>query len=301
MRFAIFGAGALGGCLGARLAADGNEVVFVARGVQREALSAQGLELLAPDGDVHVKPVALYEDPASAGFFDFVLFCVRDSQIDACIELVPPLLATDSAVLVLQSGMRAFRRFEQLVDRSLLMGAYAELDAERVEPGVVQQISETAGLVVGELDGESSWRLECLQAACGSAGIGVRVSDDINREMWRHFVCRCAMEVSAALNRCAVAEIAAHPEARSVFEILFTEGCAVAARHGVDLSEDGGGDAVLSRSAATASRLRADLEKGLPMEVEAFAGELVRLGKEKGVEVTVFERGYGALAALVPG
>jgi hypothetical protein len=60
------------------------------------------------------------------------------------------------------------------------MGGYAEFSAERVEPGVVRQISERAGLVVGELNGESSWRLECLQAACDSAGIGVRVSDVIN-------------------------------------------------------------------------------------------------------------------------
>ncbi len=287
--------------MGARLAADGNEVVFVARGAQREALSAQGLKLLAPDGDFHIRPVELYEDPASAGFFDFVLFCVRDSQTDACIEMVGPLLASDSAVLVLQSGMGTFRRFESLVGRSRLMGAYAELAAERVEPGAVHQTSERAGLVVGELDGEGSWRLDCLQAACESAGLAVRVSNDINKEMWRHFVSRCAVEVSAALNRCTVVQIVANPEARRVFETLFTEGCAVAAAHGVDLGEDAKAHAVLSRSVGSTSRLRDDFEKGLPMEVEAFAGDMVRLGKEKAIEVAAFERGYAALLELVKG
>jgi 2-dehydropantoate 2-reductase len=197
--------------------------------------------------------------------------------------------------------MGAFRWFEQRVGRARLMGAYAELSAERVEPGVVCQTSEGAGLVVGELEGESSWRLDCFQAACESAGIGVRVSNDINRELWRHFVSRCAVEVSAAINRCAVEEIGERAEARRMFETLFAEGCAVAAAHGVDLAEGADAQAVLLKFADRVSRLRGDLEKGRPMEVEAFAGELVRLGKEKGVGVAAFERGYGALLGLVRG
>jgi ketopantoate reductase len=98
-----------------------------------------------------------------------------------------------------------------------------------------------------------------------------------------------------------VAQIVASPEARRVFQTLSAEGCAGAAAHGMDLGEDAKAHAVLSRSVGSVSRLREDFEKGLPMEVEAFAGDMVRLGKEKGVAVTGFERGYGALLALVGG
>ena len=169
MRFAVFGAGALGGCLGGRLAADGNEVVFVARGVQREALSARGLKLLAPDENFHIEPVALYEDAASAGLFDFVLICVRDSQTDSCIELVKPLLAVESAVLVLQNGMATFRRFAQLVGRARLMGGCAELSAEQVaffhESGFISGVNILDDAQVAALCEE----LESLLDPCHSA------------------------------------------------------------------------------------------------------------------------------------
>jgi len=123
----------------------------------------------------------------------------------------------------------------------------------------------------------------------------------MNMEMWRHFMSRCALEVSAALNRCTVAEIGVRTEARCLFEILFAEGFAVAAAHGIKLAGEIEPYAVLSKSAGSASRLRADFDKGLAMEVETFAGDMVRLGKEKGVAVAAFEEGYGELLALVKG
>ncbi len=227
------GSGAVGACLGVRLAADGNEVVFIDRGPHREAIQAEGLRVVAPELDLHVHPAWVHADPASTGFCDFILFCVWPGDTAQAASVVSPLIAHDSAVLCLQHGIDGSELVREQFGDAHVLGGFVELAAHRVQPAVVRQESSRLKVVFGELDGQATWRQECLLAAFLSAGIQARVSGDIQRETWCNFAFQTALAASVAVRRSrngdARGDARAWAAQHGLFDTLFAEGRAVAA------------------------------------------------------------------------
>ncbi len=290
------GSGGAGGYFGARLAADGNEVIFIDRGEHRDAIASRGLRLLSPGGSLHIESPELFHDPASAGFCDFVLFCVRASDTEAATRIIESLLAHDTAILCLQSGVDGMARLRELFGDRFVMGGFAGLTAEIAEPGVIREHSGAARLVFGELDGGDSWRQECFQSACIGAGIDGSVSTDIHRDIWRNFVLETALTATTVAHRCSIGEVL--HEHRGQFETLIEEGIEVAAACGIDLKTDGGESiAALAQSMQPGAKTAAliDLERDRPTELEALLGATIRLGARLSVPTPESRRLYGAL------
>jgi 2-dehydropantoate 2-reductase len=97
MRIAIFGTGGVGGYFGARLAAAGNDVVFVARGAHLAAIRANGLRVESAGGDIVLPKVVATDDPSSIAPVDAVLFCVKLWDVEAAAGQLIPLLARIAA------------------------------------------------------------------------------------------------------------------------------------------------------------------------------------------------------------
>ena len=107
MRFAIFGAGAVGGYLGAHLAAAGEDVVFVARGAHLDAIREKGLRIESPSGDLHIHPAQASDNPADIGPVDVVLFAVKLFDTAATAAACRPLMGPETTVIGLQNGVEA--------------------------------------------------------------------------------------------------------------------------------------------------------------------------------------------------
>ena len=107
MRFAIFGTGGLGGYYGARLAQAGNEVSFVARGAQLEAMRRDGLKVLSPLGDIHLEKPTVSDDPRQLGQADCVIVAVKSWQVDEAAQAMAPLLGDETTVLPFLNGVEA--------------------------------------------------------------------------------------------------------------------------------------------------------------------------------------------------
>src|SRR5215510_7106081 len=105
MRVAIFGTGGVGGYFGARLAASGVEVVFIARGAHLEAIRTRGLRLESVQGDVLVHPAQASDSPTEVGQVDVVLLGVKTWQVAEAAEAMRPLLGPDTIVVPLQNGV----------------------------------------------------------------------------------------------------------------------------------------------------------------------------------------------------
>src|SRR4051812_36524153 len=105
MRIAIIGAGGVGGYFGARLAAAGTDVAFVARGAHLKAMQTSGLRLDSPTGDLHLKTVTATDDPKTIGPVDVVLFTVKLYDTETAAALLPPLLGPHTVVVTLQNGI----------------------------------------------------------------------------------------------------------------------------------------------------------------------------------------------------
>ncbi|MGH2899343.1 MAG: ketopantoate reductase family protein, partial [Solirubrobacteraceae bacterium] len=101
LRIAVFGAGAVGGYLGVRLAEGGADVRFIARGAHLDALRARGLTLVTPDGERSTHQVRATDDPAEIGAVDVVLFLVKSYDTEAAAHRLGPLIGEGTGVLSL--------------------------------------------------------------------------------------------------------------------------------------------------------------------------------------------------------
>ena len=144
MRIAVMGAGGVGGCLGALLARDGNDVTLIARGAHLDAICSRGL-LLKQDDDQFRVEVQATGDPAEVGLVDLVLFTVKTYHNTAAIPAIRPLVGPATTVLTLQNGVECHSQLAaELGPGHALPGAY--WTASSVEsPGVIASVGPTPG------------------------------------------------------------------------------------------------------------------------------------------------------------
>ncbi len=304
MRFVIVGAGGVGGYFGARLAAAGNDVGFVARGAHREAMARRGLTVRSALGDVHVSAPAVFADPSEAGPCDCLLIAVKMQDLEALAAGLRPLVRDDSAVVALQNGVEA----EDVLCRALgpraVMGGVAYIFAHIAEPGVIQHHGRTARLAFGERDGRRSDRQAALFAACSAAGIDAESSDRIEEMIWRKFVLLAPLAGAACLGRCPVGGVRDDPVLAAKLAAMVGEAAALGRARGVALPAD-----LESRTLEMIGRLDAgmkpsmltDLEAGKPLELDWLNGAIVRLGAESGLKTPANAEAVDALRAAAGG
>ena len=304
MKFAVMGPGGVGGYFGARLAADGNEVAFFARGAHREAMRRDGLRALSAKGDLHIARPILPDSPADFGLCDVVLFCVKLWDIESAAEAIRPLLAHDTAVVPFQNGVIVADTLARILGPQFVLGGVAQIAAAIERPGVIRHGGTMARVIFGERDGTRTWRVEGLLSACLGAGIEAKLSEDIEREVWDKFVFLAPLAGATALYRCPVGGVLAEPERRASFEAMVREAVAVGRAKGIALAPD-----AAERTIGFAGSLPADmktsmlndLEQGRRLELPWLSGEVVRLGRELGVPTPAHAEVCAALEPAVMG
>lgn len=298
MRVLIVGAGGVGAYFGARLALDGNDVMFVARGAHREAMERDGLKVYSPLGDMHLPAPQLYESAEQAGLFDVILVCTKLWDSEPVADLIRPLMAHDTAVISVQNGIEAEPLFARLLGEKHVMGGIAQISAHIEAPGVVRHHSETARFLFGEMDGSKSWRQETLQAACSSAGLEAIVRDDIEVALWEKFVALAPSAGACAYYRATIGEVHGDAEKSATLKTLIREALAVARAKGIPF-EEGREEAFFKRIGTLPGTIKpsmlVDLERGNRLELDWLLGAVVRLGEELGVDTPLSREVYTAL------
>lgn len=300
MKIAIFGSGAVGGYFGARLAAGGSDVHFVARGDNLAAMRERGLRIESVFGDLHLEPAAfgVTDDPASIGPSDIVLFTVKSYDTDAAAGRLAPLLHARTGVISLQNGIDNEERIAAQIGREHVLGGAAFLFAQRARPGHITHTGGPARIVFGEMDGERSERVDVFLAECERARIAAAVAPDIHVALWSKFVFLCAQAGLTAATREPIGVIRETPETAALFRRVMEEIAALGRAEGVALPDD-----LIERQLEFAAALEPhgrssmydDLVAGRPMELEALLGEVVRRGARAKIATPVSEMLYGVL------
>lgn len=292
MRVAVFGAGGVGGYLGARLAdAAAADVRLVARGEHLRALRESGLELRSIDGGCQVD-VPATDDPSEVGPVDVVVFTVKSTDTRAAAAALPPVLHDDTAVISFQNGVDNEAWIAEDVGEGHVLGGAAYIFSTIAEPGVVDHTGGPSRFVFGELDGRRSDRAEAFLAACLDAGVDAELSEDVRAVKWRKFVLMCAVGGTTAASRLPLGILREDDEAWGMFARIADEVCAVAAVEDVGLPDDTAERTVRFAEGLgedSYSSLYHDLTHGKPMELEALNGAVVRRGREHGVHVPANE------------
>src|SRR5262245_52491423 len=122
MRIAVVGAGGVGGYFGGRLAQAGEEVIFIARGLQLQALQTEGLRVESLYGDFVVQPAQVTADPAAAGEVDAILLAVKTWQVSEATQSLHPMIGPQTFVVPLQNGVETPQLLAEVVGPAHTIG-----------------------------------------------------------------------------------------------------------------------------------------------------------------------------------
>ena len=299
MKICMFGAGAIGGLLAAKLAAKAeHEVTVIARGPHLAAMQQHGLRLRSEGTEsvTHPRCVASADE---AGVQDYVVVTLKAHSLPGAARQMQPLLGPETAIVSAVNGIPwwyfhklpgAFedRRVTsvdpdgsvgELLHPSRAIGCIVYPAAEVPEPGIIEH---TYGdrFTLGEPDGSRSPRAEALSKALMAAGFKAPVRPRIRDEMWVKLWGNLAFNPLSALTGATLDIITGEPELRAVCRQMMLEAQAVAEKLGVKFAIDvdkriAGGAEV----GAHKTSMLQDLERGRPMEIDALLGSVVELAE----------------------
>ena len=286
MRIATMAAGAVGGYFGGRLAAAGNDVSFIARGAQLDAIRKNGLKIESPLGNLHLKEARATSDPKEIGPVDVVLFAVKLWDTEKAAELAKPLMGPRTRLITFQNGVDSVERIAPILGADQVVGGSAYIASVIGAPGVISHTSQFARMVCGRIDGRPDQQVAAFAAAAKEAGIDIAQSDNINRERWEKFIFLIALSGATGAMRSPLGAILADPDTRAFFQSLMAEVIALARAKGVTIAEDflqGRMKFADGAPPGMKASLLHDLERGNRIEVDWLAGKVVALGRELGV------------------
>ncbi|MCZ6605824.1 MAG: 2-dehydropantoate 2-reductase [Alphaproteobacteria bacterium] len=286
MKFAIMGSGGVGGFFGARLAAAGLDTHFIARGTHLAAMRSGGLEVLSPAGDFHVEPVQATDDPATIGPVDCVLFATKLWDLADAALACRPLIGPDTGVISLHNGVSAEEDIGNVLGPTHVLGGVAEITSFVERPGVIAHRGNFARIRFGEMDGRQSARTEHMLEAFTKAGIETELSQDIGLLLWLKYVVIVGTSGMTSLTRQGLGPIRNTAETRALLAQAFDEVIAVGTAKGVAFDSDVGEERMAfvdTLPETMTSSMANDLTLGQRLELEWFAGNLVRMGQALGV------------------
>lgn len=299
MRLAIMGCGGVGGYFGARLAEAGHNVTFIARGEHLAAMKREGLRVSSIEGDVHLAEVKATDDPARVGAVDAVLVAVKAWQVAEAAKAIRPLIGPDTFVVPLENGVEAAENLASVLGGAHVLDGLCGILAWREAPGHIKHAGVSPFVRFGERDNRHSKRAERLKAAFDQArGVTAEIPDDIQVAVWSKFLFICAMSGIGSVTRAPIGVTRTLPETRTLIEQILTEITAVAHARGVGLPKDAAAQAmrfVDALPAESTASMQRDIMAGLPSELEAQNGAVVRLGREAGVATAVNAMIHAAL------
>ena len=304
MRIGVVGAGGTGGYFGGLLARAGQDVTFIARGAHLEALRARGLTVESTLAGTFTVPVQATDDPREVDPVDLILFCVKTYDTDDAAEGIRPLIRPDTTCLSLQNGIDNEERISRATGHTSGIGAVAYIVSAIKAPGVVAQTAGPGKIVLGELGGGKSERTDRLRDALQRAGIAAEVHPDIRAVLWQKLLFICAFSGVTAVTRLPIGTVLADPETSALFRGTSEEVEAVARAGGIDLPDDCVEQAMAQGAAVEPwgrGSLYGDLAGGRRLELESLNGEVVRLGRERGIETPLNFAVYAALRPYLDG
>ena len=307
-KIAIYGAGAIGGYMGAMLAKAGADVSLIARGPHLAAMKANGLTLIK-DGEKGTVSVTATDNPSELGVQDFVIVTLKAHSIPMVTEAMQPLLGTNTAVVFAVNGVPwwYFYGHGGALDNTRLysvdpgnaiwdaitperaIGCVVYPATEVEEPGVIKHISGDR-FSLGEPNGEVSERCQTLSALLKSSGLKAPVRPKIRDEIWIKLWGNCSLNPISALTGATLEDMCRDEGTSAILRQVMLEAQAAAEATGIKFSIDvdkrmAGAEAV----GAHKTSMLQDLEMGRPMEIDALVTAVTEIADHAGVETPVLK------------
>lgn len=303
MKFAVVGAGAVGGFYGALLSKAGHDVAFVARGAHRDAMRANGLRILsAPEavGEIVVH-CQVESDPAAIGVVDVVILAVKTYSNAETLPLLKPLFGPHTSILTLQNGVDSAEDVAAVFSTSAVIGGATYIAGGIEAPGVIRHNGTHRRIVFGEYfnpPATLSARVEALAPIFSAADIQTEAVADIRPRLWEKFIYLAPMAAFTGASRLSIGPIWGDEFIREMFLRAVDEVELVARASGINVPP-GVRNRITEYTANVPKTMRSslliDLSQGKKIEVEALQGSVVRRGLAAGVPTPIMSALYAVL------
>jgi 2-dehydropantoate 2-reductase len=309
MRTLVVGAGAVGGYFGGRLAQAGRDVTFLVRAKRAEQIRAKGLQIVSPHGDLTSYPKTATADQIDKPY-DLILLAVKSYALSGAMSDFAAAVGPETMILPVLNGMRHIDLLIARYGKNVVLGGVCLVATEIDMEGRIRQLADFQSITYGELDGQTTRRLQKLDETLPGAGFDASSSNHILHDMWQKWVQLATLGSISCLLRGNIGEIAAIPGGADLSLAALRECSGIASACGYPPS-----DAFLSRqtkqlttqgSQLTSSMYR-DLKKGAPVEVDTILGDLLERGRKYAlttpilqaalVNLSIYQRGLGRAKA----
>lgn len=285
-KVAIVGSGAIGCYYGARLWQEGNDVRFLMRS-DLATVRRVGLQIVSPDGDMHLRNVPAFGSTEEIGVVDLVVIALKTTANDILPALLPPLLGPHTLILTLQNGLGNEEFLGQHFGAERILSGLCFVCLTRTAPGFIEHYGH-GGIALGEATGPSTPRARKVVETFQAAKIDCRLAEDMPWERWRKLLWNIPFNgLSIVAGKATVEDLLDNPELTAQVAALMHEVIAGAGALGHVIGTD-----VPSFEIARSQDMGpyrpsslVDFERGLPVEVEAIWGEPLRRAEAAGVRL----------------
>lgn len=299
MKICVFGAGAIGGYMGVKLAQAGADVSLVARGPHLAAMQENGLTLIEEDGAPQTVKVRASDNAADLGPQDYVIVTLKAHSVPPVVPHMQPLIGENTTIVSGVNGVPwwYFHKIGTDLEGTRLetvdpgnaqwdgfgpdrvLGCVVYPAAEVPEPGVIKHI-EGNRFSLGEPDGSKSERAQVISKALSAAGLKAPVRPRLRDEIWVKLWGNLSFNPISALTHATLDVLCTDEGTRPVARNMMLEAQAIAEKLGVKFPIDverriDGGAAV----GAHRTSMLQDLDQGRPMEIDALVGSVQELGR----------------------
>jgi 2-dehydropantoate 2-reductase len=314
MKLCIFGPGAVGGLIAARLAQTGHDVSVVARGAHLTAIRRDGLRVLS-NGKQSVARVSAESDPARLGEQEYVIVTVKGQSLPEVARSIGPLLGTNTSVVTAMNGVPWWffdrlpfgggtLRLESLDPGGMLarampteriVGCVIHLAASTPEPGLVRH-DMGERLILGEPGGRNTARTQKIADALADAGFEIALSSSIEKDFWVKLLGNVSFNPVSALTLATASRLIADAQVKAYLVAIMREVLEIGRAVGVDADIDPEARMEMARKLGNfKTSMLQDLESGKALEIDNLLTGTLEIARKAGVAAPYTESLLGMI------
>jgi 2-dehydropantoate 2-reductase len=304
LRFAVIGAGALGGLYGGLLARHGFEVHFLLHS-DAAHVREHGLRIESPLGDAHLREVCVHDTAETLPPCDVTIVGLKTTKNDLLAKLLPPPTREGGTVLVLQNGLNVEADSAAVVGPDRLLGGCCFLCSNKVGPGHIRHL-DYGRIVFGRYAPADQPPagidplVERVAAALQAAGIDAVATSDLWLARWRKLMWNIPFNGLSVVLDASTKDLIEDPAATALARTLMEEVAAASAANGRPQPSDAIEKTLehTKQMVPYDSSMRLDYLAGRPMEIEAIMGNPLRAAEQADVLVPSLRMLYRQLQFL---
>lgn len=289
MKIAIIGAGGVGGYFGGRLAKEGNQVTFIARGEHLNVIKDKGLKVISELGDFIIHPVNATDELKQVRDHELIILGVKAWQVTEIVKSIKYHMGAETVIMPLQNGVMAIEEISEDISKNNIVGGLCRIISKIESPGVIRHIGVEPVIIFGELNNRKTDRAVSILDVFNKAGISAFIARDIWSELWKKFIAICVSGL-LAICRSSYGVVRENQGTRRLMQELLTEIYELALKEGISLDEN-----IIERMMRfidtlpydSTSSLSRDVIEGRPSEIEYQNGTVVRLAEKHGIDAPV--------------